>query len=104
MESQRRDTNLGEARERRERERVCVYGRGEGQAQVPENGVHYNQCLQDMNSELQSLHGPIHLLWLSGQSCFSCSGAPLTPPALLWQHPNLSSATFFFFFKETQLI
>lgn len=81
MESQRRDTNLGEARERRERERVCVYGWGEGQAQVLENGVHYSQCLQNMNSELQSLHSPIHLLWLSGQSCFSCTGAPPTPLA-----------------------
>lgn len=60
---------------------MCVYGWGEGQAQVLENGVHYNQCLQNMNSELQSLRSPIHLLWPSGRSCFSCTGAPPTPPA-----------------------
>lgn len=52
-----------------ERKGACVCLWVGGRAQVFENGVHYKQCLQNMNSELQSLHSSIHLLWLSGQSC-----------------------------------
>lgn len=54
MESKSRDTNLRRPGEQRKGS-VSVYGWGEVRAKVLQNGMHYNQCLQDINYNLLHL-------------------------------------------------